>query len=254
MRPTDYYESSGAHNRSEQITVGCCSRVALVSQLPSPLRGTLVSLPVILAIILCGMEIKMKKVVLASALLLSIGSVQAAENIRWDSASLSYQSIDVDGNKLKGFAVSGTKLINDDVYVAASYFSASNDDLSVQGDKVDADINGLSVGLGYRHTISSHTDLFGIVSYEDREADISFNGGSEDSDDNGYGLEVGIRSLVLENIELAGSLNYIDLGDGSDTGFEVSAMYHFTDQFSASVGYADEGDEDYTSISTVFFS
>jgi hypothetical protein len=202
------------------------------------------------------MEIKMKtvmkKVVLASALLLSIGSIQAAESIRWDSASLSYQSVDLDGDKLTGFGVYGTKLIGEDFFIAGGYLSVS-DDVELLGSNVDLDFNTLSVGLGYRHAISSNTDLFGIVSYEDMEIEASFQGNSGDVSDNGYGLEAGIRSLVSEKIELSGSLSYIDIADESDTGFNVSATYHFTNQFSVGADYSKSDDFDGLSLSAILF-
>ncbi|TYL48559.1 porin family protein [Marinomonas sp. IMCC 4694] len=199
------------------------------------------------------MEFKMKKLVLASALLLSMGTIQAAESVRWDSASLSYQSVDLDGDKLTGFGISGTKLVSDNVFIAGSYASVS-DDIDVFGSKVDVDFNTLSIGLGYRHAISSTTDFFGIVSYQDMEIEASFQGNSEGESENGYGLQAGIRSLVTENIELSGSLSYVDIADESETGFNVSAMYHFTEQFSAGVGYGKSDDVDSISLSaTIFF-
>ncbi|WP_187424887.1 porin family protein [Marinomonas sp. IMCC 4694] len=195
----------------------------------------------------------MKKLVLASALLLSMGTIQAAESVRWDSASLSYQSVDLDGDKLTGFGISGTKLVSDNVFIAGSYASVS-DDIDVFGSKVDVDFNTLSIGLGYRHAISSTTDFFGIVSYQDMEIEASFQGNSEGESENGYGLQAGIRSLVTENIELSGSLSYVDIADESETGFNVSAMYHFTEQFSAGVGYGKSDDVDSISLSaTIFF-
>ena len=196
----------------------------------------------------------MKKVVLVSALLLSIGSIQAAESVRWDSASLSYQSVDIEG-KLTGFGVSGTKLIGEDFFIAGSYSSVS-DDADFFGSKVELDFNTLSVGLGYRHAISNKTDLFGIVSYQDMESKFSWQGEQGESfseSENGYGLEAGIRSLVTENIELSGSLTYVDIIDGSETGLNVSAMYHFTNQFSAGVGYGKSDDVDTLSLSAVLF-
>lgn len=195
----------------------------------------------------------MKKLVLASALLLSMGTIQAAESIRWDSASLSYQSVDLDGDKLTGFGIAGTKLVSDNVFIAGSYASVS-DDIDVFGSKVDVDFNTLSIGLGYRHAISSTTDFFGIVSYQDMEVEASFQGNSEDDSENGYGLQAGLRSLVTAQLELSGSLSYVDIADESETGFNVSAMYHFTDQFSAGVGYGKSDDVDSLSLSaTIFF-
>jgi opacity protein-like surface antigen len=198
------------------------------------------------------MEFKMKKVVLVSALLLSMGSIQAAESVRWDSASLSYQSVDVEGDKLTGFGVSGTKLIGKDFFIAGSYSSLS-DDVDLYGSKLELDFNTLSVGLGYRHAISNKTDLFGIVSYEDMEVKASFQGESDSESENGYSLQAGIRSLVTENIELSGSLSYVDITDGSETAIDVSAIYHFTNQFSAGIGYGKSDDLDTLSLSAVLF-
>ena len=194
----------------------------------------------------------MKKLVLASALLLSVGTIQAAESVRWDSASLSYQSVDLDGDKLTGFGVSGTKLVSDNVFIAGSYASVS-DDIDVFGSKVDVDFNTLSIGLGYRHAISTTTDFFGIVSYQDMEVEASFQGNSEDDSENGYGLQAGLRSLVTAQLELSGSLSYVDIADESETGFNVSAMYHFTDQFSAGVGYCKSDAVDSLSLSAIIF-
>jgi hypothetical protein len=198
------------------------------------------------------MEFKMKKVVLASALLLSLGSAQAAESPRWDSASISYQSVDVDGDKLTGFAVSGSKLLGEDFFIVGSYGNAS-DDIEIYNSSVEVDFNTLSVGLGYRHSISNSTDVFGVVSYEDMEVETSYQGNSESESENGYGLTIGVRSMLSEKIELSGSLKYVDIADETETAFGVSALYNFTEQFSAGVGYSKADDVDTLSVSAVYF-
>lgn len=194
----------------------------------------------------------MKKLVLASVLLLSMGSIQAAESVRWDSASLSYQSMDLGDEGLNGFGISATKLVGEDFFITGGYSSLS-DDVDVFGAKVDLDFNTLSVGLGYRYAISNKTDLFAIASYQNLEIEASYRGNSEGESEGGYGLQAGIRSLVTESIELSAALNYLNIGDGSDTGFNVSAMYHFTEQFSAGVGYGKLDDTDTISLSAVYF-
>lgn len=194
----------------------------------------------------------MKKVVLASALLLSLGSAQAAESPRWDSASISYQSVDVDGDKLTGFAVSGSKLLGEDFFIVGSYGNAS-DDIEIYNSSVEVDFNTLSVGLGYRHSISNSTDVFGVVSYEDMEVETSYQGNSESESENGYGLTIGVRSMLSEKIELSGSLKYVDIADETETAFGVSALYNFTEQFSAGVGYSKADDVDTLSVSAVYF-
>lgn len=194
----------------------------------------------------------MKKAVLVSALLLSFGSVQAAESPRWDSASLSYQSVDIEGETLKGFGVSGSKLLGENFFVAGSYGSTSTD-VELFGSDLDLDYNTLSVGVGYRYAISQSSDFFGVVSYEDMEVKASFQGSSDDYSDNGYGLAIGVRSMLSEQFELAGSIQYIDIADDSETAFSVSALYNFTEQFSAGVGYSKGDDVDTLSVSAVYF-
>jgi len=194
----------------------------------------------------------MKRVVLASALLLSLGTAQAAESPRWDSASISYQSVDVDGDKLTGFAVSGSKLLGEDFFVIGSYGNAS-DDIEIYNSNVEVDFNTLSVGLGYRHSISQSTDFFGVVSYEDVEVEASYQGNSESVSDNGYGLRIGVRSMLSEKVELSGSIQYMDIADETETAFGISALYNFTEQFSAGVGYSKADDVDALSVSAVYF-
>ncbi|MDZ7904273.1 MAG: hypothetical protein U5L01_17855 [Rheinheimera sp.] len=63
----------------------------------------------------------MKKVVLGSVLLLAMSSVQAAEAPRWDSAAVSFQRVDVDGDKLTGFGFAGSKLLGKNIFVNGSY-------------------------------------------------------------------------------------------------------------------------------------
>lgn len=194
----------------------------------------------------------MKKAVLVSALLLSVGAAQAAESPRWDRVSASYQSVDVDSETLTGFGVSGSKLIGEDFFVTASYASSS-DDIDVFGTKVDVDFNTLSAGLGYRYAISNNSDVFGVVSYEDVELDASAQGVSDSASDNGYGLTAGIRSMVSDKIELTGSIQYIDIADESETAFSVSGLYNFTEQFSAGLGYTKADDVDTISVSATYF-
>jgi hypothetical protein len=198
------------------------------------------------------MEFKMKKVVLVSALLLSLGTAQAEESPRWDSASISYQSVDIDGDKLTGFTISGSKLLGEDFFVVGSYGNAS-DDIEIYNSSVEVNFNTLSVGLGYRYSISKTTDFFGVVSYEDMEVEASYPGNSESESENGYGLKVGVRSMLSEKVELAGSLQYVDIADETETAFGVSALYNFTDQFSAGVGYSKADDVDTLSVSAVYF-
>ena len=190
----------------------------------------------------------MKKIALVSALLLSMGTAQAAETLRWDSMSVSYDSVDLDGEKVSGFSLSGTKLVAENVFLGSI-----SDDIGVANMKIDVEMDSFSIGAGYRHALAENTDVFGIFSFEDVNSKASLGDISERDNGNGYGLETGIRSLVTEQLELMGSISYIAIKDDSETSFNASALYHFTDQFSAGLGYSTADDVDVVSLSAVWF-
>ena len=180
--------------------------------------------------------------------LLSFGAAQAAESPRWDRASVTYQSVDLDGDKFTGFAIAGSKLLGEDFFVVASYGNAADEDSGFE-----IDFNTLSLGLGYRYALSQSTDLFTAISYEDIEVEFSYRNSSESISENGYGAQIGVRSMVSEKIELSASIDYIKFADDTATGFSTSALYNFSDQFSAGVGYSKIEDEDTLSLSAVYF-
>ena len=170
----------------------------------------------------------MKKTVIASALFLSLGTAYAAESPRWDFASASYQTLDVDGVDVSGLTLSGTKLINDDIFVTGGYAPLSVDEDS------NVDYNLLSIGVGYRHLISETTDVFGIVSYESVE--VRWPGSS--AKDSGYGLTVGARSMVTDVIEVNGSIDYVSIDGETETGFAIGALYNVTDEVAVGASYS----------------
>ncbi|WP_371379122.1 outer membrane beta-barrel protein [Thalassotalea aquiviva] len=194
----------------------------------------------------------MKKLLLASTLLLSVGAVEAAQSIRWDSATLSYISVDLSGNHLTGVGVEATKLVSKNIIVSANY-GAVSDDITLLGSTVKVDLDTLSVGVGFRHPYSKNTDFFGIVSYEEMEFNASYQNNFDAESDNGYGLQAGVRTLINERIELSGSINYIDLDEESEVGFDLSTMYHVSERFSASFGYSKYDEVDAIFLSAILF-
>jgi len=194
----------------------------------------------------------MGKIILTAVLLLLASSVHAAESIRWDSAALSYQSIDLDGDKFTGIGLSGEKSINDDFFITGNYTSVS-DDVRLYGYSVDFDLNTLSAGMGYHYALSANTSLFSVASYERINLKASFAGSSSTTNENGFGLKAGARSLITENIQLSAAVKYSVIADNSDTGFSVSGMYNFTNNISTSISYNTENDIDSVSLSAIYF-
>ena len=194
------------------------------------------------------MDLKMKKVVLGSVLLLAMSSIQAAEAPRWDSAALSYQSMNLDGDKFTGFGFSGSKLLGTNVFLNGSVTNVSGEINSS-----DWDYKTKSVGLGYRTALSEKTEFYGVVSYEDVELAGSFGWFSQSASDNGVGLAVGVRSMKTDKLELNGGFKYIDIAEESDTALSLGALYNFTKQFSAGVGITKSDDIDTVSVSAVYY-
>ncbi|MBL4941767.1 MAG: hypothetical protein JKY81_08905 [Colwellia sp.] len=184
----------------------------------------------------------MNKKLFASALLsaglltTNIAFAQTAPN--WDLVQASYIAMDIDEmNALDftGFDLSGSKLINDNIFVVANYAALSD---SVDGVNIDFDTYG--VGVGYRYGLTNTTDAFVIVSLQ--SASVASTYGK--ADETGYGLTTGVRSMVSEQIELTGTLSYVsDSIDGtSETTFSATAFYHINSQFSVGAGYNTSSD------------
>jgi len=174
-----------------------------------------------------------KNLLLTSLLLtsISISSAVMAKAPSWNNIGLGYINVDIDDTDFEpsGFVLSGSHLLNDNVYVHALYRSAEDD---LFGD--DLEISTLNLGLGYRHSLNATTDLFGEVSYLNVEAE--FSGQSED--ENGYSLTVGVKSVLIDNLEGALSATRDSLDGESETAINVGLSYFLNEQFSVGVGYS----------------
>lgn len=174
----------------------------------------------------------MKKAILASALLLAFSQASANEGPKWDSLTVAYQDVDLVGIDVSGFSFSGSKLVNDNVFVFGN-LSMNSDTIG----GIDFDLDTTTLGVGYRYGYSEQTDFFGTLSYEKLETEVSGRGISGGADGNGYGLTVGVRSMVTEKLELMGSVGYLDIEDDSEAEFTLGASYHFTKSFAIGLSY-----------------
>ena len=189
----------------------------------------------------------MKKNILLSTLLsaglLTTGAVVADTAPNWNLVQASYQSMDIDEASaldFTGFSFSGSKLLNDNVFVVANYSMLSD---SYKGTDIDYDT--FTVGAGYRYALNTTTDAFAILSYKNAKFKASGNGESGDFSDNGYSLEAGIRSMVTDQVELTGAISYVSIvsivGE-SETAATATAFYHINTQFAVGVGYTTSND------------
>jgi len=180
--------------------------------------------------------------VFAASLLASTCAL-AEQAPKWDFIQASYTTIEIDEADwidLSGFGISGSKLINENLFIAASYNNVSD---SFHGFKVD--ITNLSAGIGYRHGLTATTDFYGIASIIAQDVDTYYDGEGDDGDDDtGYMLTAGVRSMLTDNFELSGSVAYGDIFDESDTSFALNAFYHFNANLSVGASYAIADDTD----------
>jgi len=178
-------------------------------------------------------------VLLATSLLTA--NVALAETApSWDLVQISYASLEIDeADELDftGFNLSGSKLINENVFVLASYTALSD---SYEG--VDLNVDTYAIGVGYRYGLNNTTDIYGSVSFQGAELKASDNGESDSIDDTGYGLAVGIRSMVTDQVELSAAISYVSIDSESDTAFSAAAFYNINDQFSVGAGFSTSSD------------
>jgi hypothetical protein len=133
------------------------------------------------------------------------------------------------GGNLDGVRLGGSARLNPDLFAVGN--------LTLVGD-TGYDLTVLDFGLGFRHPLSSRTDLVAIGGVVFAEVDA----GASDNDDSGISLTGGVRSMVGPQFELGGYLNYADyLGDG-DLLLTGEGLLHVTRELSlaASLGISDD--------------
>ena len=197
----------------------------------------------------------MNKVLLGAAVLLTVASTQVMAGPNWDEVSVSYISTEFDdGEDIDGFGISGTKLINSNFFVAGSYSSQEVESFNDFGFRADVDFNSLSLGIGARKAVANNTDVYGVLSYESREAALSSGFSSATIDDiDGYGVTAGVRTMMTPKVELNAAVNYLDLDDvDSDTSFEVGGAFHFNSQFAVEANYEKADEADVLTLSGTF--
>jgi len=87
----------------------------------------------------------------------------------------------------------------------------------------DNDVNIVTLGGGYAHTVADGTDVFGGLTVDYIEHDVT---GGED--ETGFGVRLGVRSLVIPELELKGELIHVEndfLMDGDATAFDLGVQY-----------------------------
>jgi len=175
----------------------------------------------------------MQRIFIAAALTALAVPALAAEP-RYDFIEGTYESVEIDdsGGNLDGdgLGIAGSFEIGDQLHLFAGYRSFDFD--------FGADLDELTVGLGWHPKLTDTTDIVFELGYVSAEASaFGFN-----SDDDGYRTSLGIRSMLSPQFELAGRLNYTDVGDGDDTSISGELWYNLNESLALGGG-AEFGDD-----------
>lgn len=157
-------------------------------------------------------------------LLASISCVTHAANFNYNYGQIDYLSGDFDG-----FGISGSFVINNELFVRADYVGVTNDNPIF-----DVDYSQISFGAGYHMPIQPETDAVFTVSIVDADHDPG-------QDDTGLLLTASVRHNLAHKIEVSGGAHYINVFD-DDFGLHAEVRYAIDEKMSAGLGYISADD------------
>ena len=169
----------------------------------------------------------MKK--LASLLLLSF-SVAAFANdnltkdtgINYNEIGLGYFSMRISDTDFNGYAVRGSALVTDHIFVEANYANGTNSSYT---------LTFTEANVGYRTPLGASTD--GIAS-------IGYTGFTLTDNDtsNGYNLKFGVISKLTDDFKLGGSYKYSNITNNDPfSTVTLDGQYNFTKSFYTNISY-----------------
>ena len=155
-------------------------------------------------------------------LLLALSASASAEDFDYTFLTAGYGIVNFDAANADGdgFNLGGSYAINSDYHVFGRY----------QGVGLDFGVDATTFGAGfaYNRGLSDQVDFIASISYEYVEVGTA--------DDSGLGFGLGLRFAASDVLEVNAGIKIINLNDsGSDTGFQLGALYDINEQFSLGV-------------------
>jgi len=182
---------------------------------------------------------------LAGSLLIGMSNSFALDDsdLQYNGIAIGYSSASVGGysQKINGTGVSGSYLVNNNVFIGGGVNNATFSPPGVTQVKY----SGADLGVGYRFGISRTTDLTTTVDYSATDVtEAGYIGITQ------YGKTVGfgIRSLVAPNVEIGGNLNFenyqnqttnssIALTTGTATQIATGIRFFISNEFAVRAAY-----------------
>ena len=168
--------------------------------------------------------------------MLSQGAV-AAKGFNYTYVDGGYRGIRADSLDADGFSANLSFGATDHIMVLAGYSHLWQDE-AVGWDNVDVDIDEFKIGGGGHYSITDRIDLVGSLVYvtDKFSGDARLPGESTNSrvkgSDEGYELGFSGRIQAMKELELTPLVVYRDVGNDSDTGFGLDAIYSFHKKWS----------------------
>lgn len=162
-----------------------------------------------------------------SVLLATVSWTACAQGFNYNYGQIDYHSGDFDG-----LGLTGSFVLNNELFIRAGYIGTSDDDAGF-----DVDYTRLNVGIGLYKPLNQKTDGVVTVSIvnEEVETDAINNIPSRSTDETGLLVTGGVRHQLDPKVELAGELFYIDAID-DDLGLYGEVRYLFKPGLTGGLG------------------
>ena len=154
-----------------------------------------------------------------SSTLVSADSVKPDSGNSYNFADISYLSATLKNNEYTGYTLKGSYLLTENIFIPVGYRN-----LSRSG---NADIELTKLGLGYKISVGSNTDLYSSLSYLSQKITTA---------QNGYNFTVGLRSKLMDKLEIDANAYHNDVGSIYSNDLVLSAKYLLNDKFYLTIG------------------
>lgn len=147
--------------------------------------------------------------------------------LTYDYVGVGYTHIHVDTtyrSTFSGVALEGSKLINENIFVQASYFDTSTDKVHFLGNdlNIDVDYKQYQIAAGYRHALEPGTDLIATAGVLHGWTRVSKNNSVTDTV---YPISFGVKKVLASQVE-GGAEGIVVEGE---FGYLLSLQYKISD-------------------------
>ena len=148
-------------------------------------------------------------------------------SLTYDHVGIGYTNIHIDTtyrSTFSGLALEGSKLINENVFIQASYLDTSTDKVHFLGNdlNIDVDYKQYQISAGYRHALEPGTDLVATAGVIRGWTRVSKNNSVSDT---AYPVSFGVRKILANQVE-GGAEGIVVEGD---LGYLLSLQYKISD-------------------------